>query len=158
LYPLIVAGALIGSTRFGGGTQWHFPPDLKVAVLVLLAVVGLPSPQTGFRFDCFPMNPPEWSLVYELLAYVAFGALILRCKSWHLIAVTVAAFALYAVTDFLWFGQDDSPFWIRSFGAAASFCMGVLLWRYRRQAVLVRPGCADLGPVALLSGPVFLTA
>jgi peptidoglycan/LPS O-acetylase OafA/YrhL len=137
LYPLIVAGAVLGTFWFAISDP-HFSSDPLAFLAPILAAFALPSPHTGFSFGLFPINPPEWSLFFELLAYGAFGALILRCKSRHLMTTAVAALALYSIVTIFYFRREDFPFWANSFGASASFCIGILLWRWHERGMLPR--------------------
>jgi len=138
LYPLIAVGAVLGSFRFATGNH-HLASDPLMFIPSICAALALPSPPTWYSFGLFPINPPEWSLFYELLASVGFGVLIIRCESWHLITVAAVAFASYTVKTIDWFGLAGTPpFWSESFGAVASFCIGVLLWRYYQRGRLPR--------------------
>jgi peptidoglycan/LPS O-acetylase OafA/YrhL len=134
LYPLIIAGALLGTLYFAI-SEPAFRGDPKAfAAPVLLAALGLPLPGTKFGFCFFPINPPEWSLFFELLGYIGFGALISRVTELHLIAVTVITSVISTVITFIY--SDVVPFELLAFGTSASFSIGILLCRWHRRGVL----------------------
>jgi peptidoglycan/LPS O-acetylase OafA/YrhL len=136
LYPLIIAGTVIGAVWLQNSSGRFLSDPLRY-VEVVLSALALPSPQTAYSLNNFPINLPEWSLFYELVAYGVFGALILRTRSRHLIALAAAGFAFFAVNSIAVFdfGQDDT-IWSRSFGATAAFSLGVLLWRFHERGML----------------------
>lgn len=127
LYPLIVLGSLCGAVALLA-TQ---PIDADAPGLMraaLLAAVGLPSPEGAFSFGHFPINPPEWSLFFELLANLAFAIVLARLATPILLVVSGVLLAIYFCLTFAaWPGPV--PFATELFGAMASFGIGMAVWR-----------------------------
>lgn len=97
LYPLIIIGTALGAVSFLiTGTpvlSSIAPPVLSSA---LLGALGLPTLRGGLQL--FPLNPPEWSLFYELIASAAFGVLF-RVRLVALSFLAVVALVLLTVVD-----------------------------------------------------------
>ncbi|HEV7692973.1 MAG TPA: acyltransferase [Hyphomonadaceae bacterium] len=97
LYPLLIAGALIGTAvalvRHAGENGYTAPHVLESGVFAML---GLPSFAIPGITLAFPVNSPAWSLFFELCVSLLF-AFIARflTRSW-LIAIVVAGAALFA--------------------------------------------------------------
>ncbi len=136
LYPLIFVGAVAGALALAVSDP-SFPGDPLAGAAVMLATLGLPTPHTGFSFGYFPVNPPEWSLFFELLANLAFGLLLSRWPSRAVAVVAACGFAVYAGIGFS-FWPGEIPFWAETFGMTASFSIGMLIWRcHQRQSLPV---------------------
>lgn len=130
LYPLMVTGALLGALFFS--TYDHgFEENASGAIATAFAALGLPYPYAHFSVGHFPVNPPEWSLFFELLAYIAFGALVLHSNVLRLCIIAITSLALYSYITVDYFGHS-MPFWMNSFGASASFTVGALLWKFKQ--------------------------
>jgi len=136
LYPLIFFGTLMGWLYFST-VDTNFAADPSGLLAVAFSALALPFHDTSFSFSKFPVNPPEWSLFFELLAYAAFGLLVRLASTRNLCVVAVAGVLLYAVTD-IQYGNTDLPFRYRLFGIWASFTIGMLLWRVYQRRLLVR--------------------
>ncbi len=133
LHPLLVVGAVAGAGyfaladhRFFAGSRWM--------VATVAGMSGLPSVLTPFSFSRFPLNPPEWSLFFELVAYGAYAIVLTRLSTPWLFAAFTLAFTVHAVIDVR--NALDLPLAI--FEALAAFSAGVLLWRLHRDRVLPR--------------------
>ena len=128
LFPMIAAGAVLSSIA----CLW-FEPAYRHGWRGVAASIGallcLPSPHAGFNgWTRFPINPPEWSLFYEIVAYVAFALVLVRLSGPVLLGVVGIALALFTVADLRHF-PADMPFPLLSFGAIAAFGTGMLLFR-----------------------------
>ena len=144
LYPLIIAGAALGTiVLVASDPGFESRPGAFTALL--LATLALPSPPVDFGFGNFPVNPPEWSLFYELLASIAFGVLIRRTTTRGLALATIAAGMPAVAVAIIYAGRTDAPLWTLAFGAAASFAGGV--WLHRG----VARGTWQRAPVILLA-------
>lgn len=97
LYPLIVCGAVLGcadvilKTHNGG-----FGAAMNIALLEQLLLGLLLVPELIIGADqIFPLNPPAWSLFYEMVANIFYAALInhLTNKRLYLI-MTIAALSI----------------------------------------------------------------
>ena len=125
LYPLIIAGTVMG-TLFLARADGHFVSDSFRFIAPIFSALAIPFPYTTYSFGHFPINPPEWSLFYELIAYFLFGALIKRSNTTRLIVVATISLALSVTVSSLYAGVD-APFGSDIFTAAFSFCVGILL-------------------------------
>lgn len=127
LYPLIVLGSLCGSVALFA-TQPIGNDAPAIVRAVLLAAAGLPSPEGAFSFGHFPVNPPEWSLFFELLANLAFAVVLARLSTPVLLMLSAILFACYGCLTYVaWPGS--APFAAEFLGAVASFGMGMAVWR-----------------------------
>jgi peptidoglycan/LPS O-acetylase OafA/YrhL len=139
LYPLYFLALALSlaiaanQLRFGKADASTFLMD------ALFAGLFLPSP---FNEDqLFPLNPPAWSLFFELIANAAFGFLGARLRPWALAAILIPAASILALAvpfGGLGFGTGngamDAGWQWPSFGAglarvAYSFFAGVLVYR-----------------------------
>ncbi len=72
LHPLLIVGAVLGTiillTRANG-----WPPADAIVVGGLMAAVGLPAIFVRGTGLGFPINPPAWSLFFELIANVVYA-------------------------------------------------------------------------------------
>lgn len=70
LHPLLVLGAVFGTIWFamGAGTMTL---GVRSVIVFIAAMAGLPSVKVIFDWSRFPVNPPEWSLFFELTMYDA---------------------------------------------------------------------------------------
>jgi peptidoglycan/LPS O-acetylase OafA/YrhL len=133
LYPLIIAGAFGGMLWFAS-CDLNFRSDPLAFNAVLFAALGLPLRGAQFSFSLFPINPPQWSLFYELLAYICFGALITRATTLRLIVFAAVMCVLTVATHLIY--PRGVPFALKAFGPLALFSIGVLLWRGHERGVL----------------------
>lgn len=129
LYPLVLLGVVLGAIWFA--THAH---DFAVSpwwpLPILTSALVLPSPHVSYTFGRFPLNPPEWSLFMEMVAYIFFALAFAKMTTRSLSFLTTIAFAVYTIIDFKYFGKD-TPFPLAIFQALAAFCGGILLWRLR---------------------------
>lgn len=128
LYPLMTVGTLAGAAWFAAFDP-AFWLDAKWLPITALNLAGLPSMQAAYSFGRFPLNPPAWSLFYEMAAYAAYAAVIARLSVRPLIGVTVFSVMAYMVAD--WHYASALPLHGGALNVAASFCLGVLVWRLR---------------------------
>lgn len=114
----------------------------------LLAVVSAPFfvilPYDGWGI---PLNPPGWSLAYELLANAVL--LVIGSRRWPVWAVVLVAGPLLLLGIRQWTGTDDTG-WMTMTGNVPrvlfSFFLGVILYRLRRGGRLPHIGA----PASLL--------
>jgi len=133
LYPLhfaslIAMTAIVGlSGPFGGGLGLgHILFDMKhfMLNLVFLQASGLE--------DNYSYNAPAWSLSVEALCYVLFLMLARKGGAWLLYGAV--ALALIGVVN----GSPITGYFsIKIARGLAGFFLGVLLYRYRKQADLI---------------------
>jgi peptidoglycan/LPS O-acetylase OafA/YrhL len=146
LYPMIIAATMLSVViRFLVDEQ--FKIDAAWLMASFAGLFGLPSPPIPHTVSHFPLNPPEWSLFYELILSVLFGIVLYRLKSRSIAAITLAAMAGYTVLKAI-----DAPFWllVQSFGALWAFCIGILLLRLVTNGSLPKRGL----PLLVLTIPL----
>ncbi|WP_027150769.1 acyltransferase family protein [Methylobacter tundripaludum] len=149
LYPMFIIGILLGVLSFiiklHYGTNSYSLSDFTKATLI--NAIYLPYFVTGTpeRIDgIFLVNPPSWSLFFELLANFAFIFTIRFSKS-LLIALTVliGIWLIYAGITF-----DTSPGWSTTNWTGGfprvgfSFMVGILIFKFfdsSKGAVKVNP-------------------
>ena len=82
LYPLILAGLLLGAGTFifKAAILHESPFTSSFLIAVVLGAFLVPSPvklAEGWT-ESAPLDPPEWSLFFEFLANFAYAALVAR--------------------------------------------------------------------------------
>eukprot|EP01037_Dinobryon_pediforme_P009727 gene9727-9793_t len=130
LYPLLWLGVAFGAAVLRS-TDPGFATDPGALLAVLLAMLCLPSPDGsfGFGFGRFPVNPPEWSLFFELVANVGFAVVAPRLNRCTLTIFAIGASLLYGgMTAAVW--PEPLPFWREAMGAAGAFGTGIAIWRW----------------------------
>ena len=139
LYPMIAFGVLLGALNaLFGVTDPDTRQHLGLAVLISLAIL----PNTPL-FDRWDIDGPTWSLFYELLANIAYAALVRRLTDRRLLAVCGAS-ALMLVGAAFYKGHLDTGDTLKSFGfglgrVGFGFFGGVLLYRLHVQGRLRLP-------------------
>lgn len=133
LYPLYALGLLLGiaqalvSMRLGSSGAWTFDRLLEATAW---NAAMLPVLRDG---PVFPLNPPGWSLFFELVINIAYVA-VLPWLSTRILAVFVAVAAAALVVlgigaGDLHFGSHAHNFFGGFARVAYSFPIGVLLYR-----------------------------
>jgi len=127
LYPLIIVGSL-ACIVYLVALEPGFLADPTRNAAMATSFLGLPYPYAGFTRHAFPINPPEWSLFYELLAYLVYGLVATRIRTWHLVLCSVISLALFAFWSHYYHGHRIT-LTAQVFNALAPFTIGILLWR-----------------------------
>jgi len=139
LYPLIflsvVLGACVLCLRIVANREWHLVAALLLTVPFSLLVIPTPflaqSGALGLQLY-WPLNPPIWSLFFEIIANLVYAAAV-RTLSNRLIAVILAAsgvcyLAIALTFHTVAFGNDWD--WPAGFiRVAYSFLAGVATYR-----------------------------
>lgn len=147
LMPLYVVGSTLGAVAVGylmvqGQAQALTPEAFWKAVAMAAVLVPdfdlsvWPVGTGGQRAVLFPLNPPAWSLFFELFVNALFFAVVLRCKPvrWPLVAALVLGYAALQLS-----GSDANPGWerwnfVHGFPrVVAEFALGMLIHRHHRQ-------------------------
>jgi peptidoglycan/LPS O-acetylase OafA/YrhL len=144
LWPLVALGVAFGVLQ-----AWLLPATADPALLaagvplvILLNLLLLPM-LAGGGGRLFPVNPPHWSLFYEMAVNLFYAAVLRRLSNRVLALLALAGFVLLAVgiarfgTANIGWARDQIVF---GFGrVACTFFAGVLLYRCREQrAVFTR--------------------
>jgi len=163
LYPLYLLGMSVGIATallrmFAGAPP---PEPGRVALDVLFGLAMLPSPTTiGTRSaSLFPLDPPAWSLFYELAVNIAF-ALGHRHLSRTMLRNAILVLALTMAGVALGHGSVDvGNYWVNILQgfprAALPFLVGVYLFRYGRR-IAPGTGAALAGAIAALVAVLML--
>lgn len=137
IYPLHLAGLLIGAAALAVAAlagEGRLSAG-EVGLALALGSLFLPWPFAGEPHHLFPLNPPAWSLFFEVLANLAYGVAHRWLSQPVLIAMVVLAGAALCVQAAVAGTADVGVRWQNLEGGAArvffSFPLGVLLYRWR---------------------------
>lgn len=139
LYPLILAGLLLGSLVFvAKAVLSHQPPftlNFLVAVVLEAFLIPLP-PILGTAWpESAPINPPAWSLFFEFLASFAYAAFVTRLikpvMTCLLVLGAVVVFAQAYVLGGVAGGNEWHTLWAGFGRVFFPFCYGLFLFRHR---------------------------
>ena len=132
LQPLVVLGAVLGLIAFYAnpfGVTPGYGPG-KVALMFAASLLLIPFGAMKERsHNLFSLNAPAWSLFWEYVANVVFGAGLYRIKRGLLVVLTVAAAVLLCWTGHragnLSGGWSSKNFWDGGARVAFSFMAGL---------------------------------
>ena len=130
LYPLYIAGALLGAVIF---LRW-VPFDARYAETVGAAAFMLPTPVAWGTYRPYPLDTPAWSLLFELLVNGVWFALLPWLSARALGAIIALSGALLALVIAANGGVQvgDAGAWFLPLGftrATFSFFAGVACFR-----------------------------
>lgn len=164
LYPLYLLGIAVGLTvflAFGRMTPAHPANAVEFVRAVVFALFMAPTLTSDPSVLAFPLNPPSWSLFFELFINLVWATLALRLSTRKL--MLVCAGSALALAVWAWrTGGLNLGFQTFSFAAgvprvAFSFFFGVVIYRLHAAGKLPRlklhPLWAVIGAVALLTFP-----
>ena len=154
LWPLMGLGTGLGATlalivRQEGNLAW------------LLACGLVFVPQLGRAKDLYPLNGPQWSLLTELLANIAHGAVLWRLRRrWVLLGAAACALGLLRAA--LHYGTFDlgalpAMAWGGPLRAGFAYGLGIVLAR-TLDARGTDTAWGWLAPIVLLPGLIVLPA
>jgi len=138
LYPLYLLATLLGAAYYFSKVMMHTAdaPSLRdLGSLLALAVFFLPSPSflVESPSGVFPFVTSAWSLSTEVFISIAYGAILFRLKSLHLLGVGLLAGAIliffvfsYQSFDLGWQWSSFGPGFLRTI---CFFASGVVLYR-----------------------------
>ena len=153
LYPLIFAGAAIGALGY-----LHVYRGATLAVVLLTGLLLLPTPLAPISEGrmSVPINPPSWSLMFELLANVAYAALVPVLANRVLGAVVIILGIALGLTAYHYGGLEVGARWPTLLAGIPrvgfSFFAGVGLNRLWKAGALSSLKAPLLVPVGLLIG------
>lgn len=156
LYPIIFLAVVIEATRHVlAALVMHgepLRPAYYVAVAANLFMIPLPV-DIGLNPDLFPLDPALWSLFFEAVANILYAYLFVRMSNGLLFLIVVgsALLMLGIQADGLTYhaiggGEKVYDAYVGVPRVLFSFCLGVLLFRWREENRL--PTYA-VGPLAL---------
>jgi len=150
LWPLVTIGTLAGALSF--------LPDAplgQLATLTGLAVLMVPQLQPGFAI--FPLNAPQWSLMWELLANALHAVILHRLEQRALWAVVAAAGVgvIWSISTFgsCRMGPNAESWWMAGPRVIWAYGLGIAMarrWRQKRPAPLTSWQIALVAPLAAL--------
>lgn len=169
LYPLYLLGTLIAALipiaglLFQVSEQWSWPGLLLALVPALLMLPRPPIAITGAELNArlpdalHPLNPPAWSLFYELAVNLAFAA-TLRIRHRLFLPLVIGASAIGLAAAILLHGSANAgwrwdEWWMATIRVSFSFFTGVFFYRAHAGGTLPRLKCPPLlalGAAALL--------
>ena len=148
LYPLILVGTLAGAALFvAQAVTLHQPlltPRFLFGLACELLLVPAPAPSGGGWRECPPLDPPAWSLFFELLANFAYAALVVRLTGRVLTALLCASGLILLAYAHAVGGVLGGNYWHNLDGGLVrvgfAFLSGVALCRWvARDAAAARP-------------------
>lgn len=123
LWPMLLLGAILAIVLHGGhaGMLFLLPNPLSQTML-------------------YPANPPYWSLLLEMIAYVAFALFWGRIGLRGLAAIIVTSVAVLFVASrgnvpMEGLGAQWDAFWPGIARLGYAFGIGVAIWHFRRNSV-----------------------
>lgn len=135
LYPLYLLGLLIAlaSAAYMIRRGWWDVSDISTAAL--LGFVFLPTPPPASS-QLYPLNPPAWSLLFELIANLVYALtarfLSLRLLAWVLpVGAAAVVFTTFRHADVTGPGWEWSHFDAGLARVMFDFFAGVFLYRLR---------------------------
>lgn len=153
LYPLYLVGLLLGALVVGLRMLSGVEEGSRLS-LVIGAVCGiffLPQFSNASGAMLYPLNPPAWSLFFELIANAIY-ALVARFLTWIVLIAFIAVGAVLVVVTMSNHADVRGPGWLWSHVDAGfarvffDFFVGVALYRLRGRVRL--PSIPWWGPVA----------
>ncbi len=163
LYPLYVLGLTAAAVFYALRNRFgSFGGDITgIKFLFLLGLFFLPASLAfASRGATFPLNPPTWSLFFELAANVAHAIFLRKRRFGHIAAIlAVCALALAACalkTNTIDCGYSEDRFLYGTSRIAFSYTAGIFLclcWRRWKMPTNVSPFIPAILLVAVLVGP-----
>ncbi|MYL96437.1 acyltransferase family protein [Novosphingobium sp. FGD1] len=139
LMPLVILGACLGLfVEVLKALTKHSTDRLIDAVIAFpFAALSLPNLPNSSS-EIFLLNPPTWSLFFELIANVLYALFIKRLSNTVVISVALASgAALFVIStnfDSVEVGQNFDNVQYGIFQVLFPFSTGILLFRYRLQS------------------------
>ena len=163
LYPLYLLGTFLGIAGMVGATLGHVSVELPPRSILSAAGAAIFMLPWGTIAALYPLDPPAWSLGFELIGNGVYAALLRqRALGLGVLGALVCSCGLLMIATTLWIGDvsggDRWPVASAGFVRVGfSFFAGVLLYRLPRPSFSVPAWlpCVLLG-VALwfqMSGP-----
>jgi peptidoglycan/LPS O-acetylase OafA/YrhL len=138
LHPMVVLGSLLGLIAFYanpfGITPGYGPARIALIFVASILLIPFGAMQQRGR-NLFSLNAPSWSLFWEYVANILFGAALYRVRREVLIVLTAAAALLLCWVGHragnLAGGWSARNFWDGGARVAFSFMAGLTVYRMR---------------------------
>ncbi len=143
LYPMVFAGAAVGTLAYFARAKANGAAigSTEVGAIVAAAV---PWPATWVAGDPWPVNPPIWSVFWELVVNLLF-AITVRWWTTRVVVLTVLvmltllAWLSWGMGGFVRMGTTANDWTLGGLRTLAGFGLGVLTLRAHRRGI----GCGD---------------
>lgn len=137
LYPLYAAGSVLGIVA--GLALGARLLSLVGAIGVSALFLPVPFPVVPSQYgSLYPLDPPAWSLFFELIANLAWFALLRRARGLFVWAIVAVAGALLIAIDLTSGGISAGPYWsslAEGFPRVAyGFLMGTMVYRFWKRS------------------------
>jgi len=153
LYPLMALGTVIGAFQYWLGMGWS-----GLAGMFVLGLLFIPHIGSAYLY---PLNTPQWSLLFEFLLNLVHAAVLHRLGWRCLIAAGAICAAALAVSaqrlGTLNLGFSPALLWIGGFRLAYTYIVGILLARHFNPAHL-NGGAGWRTPLLLLALLILIPA
>lgn len=147
LYPLYLIGLGLGIVEalaeyyFGRTQAWTAPQLVLSGVTSLLMMPAAPGILEGAA-PAFRLNPPAWSLFFEMVANVLYAVFAMRLST-RVLSGVAAVSGLALVATSLYVGDlNVGSYWNTLWGGfprvVFSFSVGLLIYRFRDQLSFVK--------------------
>lgn len=150
-WPIMAIGSCLGVLTF-----MDHVPVAQLTLLLPLALLMIPYPNNSGA-PIFPLNGPQWSLFWELVANFAHGLLLKRLSDCALLLLACACGLGLAIASFVHgacdFGAVGSSWWLASLRIGWSYSLGCWFargWR-RQRPVTCMPWWMAMGLPVLLT-------
>jgi peptidoglycan/LPS O-acetylase OafA/YrhL len=139
-FPLYALGSLIGAAVAMIGIVTRQSPDIlieDIARAMGWAALFLPTPRSSLIDTLYPLNPPAWSLFFELAINALYALIFLsRRPSTKLMTIVVIISGLALCGAIAYSGSGNLGHrWSTVYGGILrvtfSFFLGALIFRYR---------------------------
>jgi peptidoglycan/LPS O-acetylase OafA/YrhL len=149
-FPMVAAGTVLGFAAILGRDY----PVLACVLTLVVSLAMIPLPMATM----FPLNPPQWSLMVELIANAVHARWLHRVSTAGLAALAGAC-AIGLAAAFAWEGSGDLGSGILQLPAGLlragwSYVLGIVLarvWKVRRPVPLADWRIALAAPVVAIA-------
>ncbi len=139
LYPMILAGAAVGALAFLARASAK-GASIGVAEIGAIAAAAIPWPVTWLTGDPWPVNPPIWSIFWELVVNLLFGLTVRWWTTRIVLSVVLLSLGLLSwcsleMGGFMPMGPKADSWTLGGLRTLAGFGLGVLMLRAHRAGI-----------------------
>lgn len=141
LFPMYAAGFVLGTLKQAVGVLTHDPRALTLPAFACSTAAGIFMLPSGCTEKLFPLNPPSWSLFFEIAVNLLFAVWLWKTSSRAVALLVLGSLGLLALTVGPPLHLNTGWSWATSHIALLrttfSFPVGVLIYRHfsRRRTV-----------------------